>query len=116
MKEAKTLDKKDVEILSALDRMGGNVSAEQLAQILVYPSRTIRYRLSQLKASGYLKTLLAMSHELQFGLGDAVLLFDTTDSKRMGNLHLTETIPQPRKLRRVLPAGLIYQKYSVFLI
>ncbi|MGY5852634.1 MAG: Lrp/AsnC family transcriptional regulator, partial [Candidatus Thorarchaeota archaeon] len=91
--EPKKLDKKDAEILTALDRMGGNVSAERLAEILDYPARTIRYRLSKLKDSGYLTTLLAMSHELQFGLGDAVVLLDTTDSKRDLTLSLLDSFP-----------------------
>ncbi|MCK5239918.1 MAG: winged helix-turn-helix transcriptional regulator, partial [Candidatus Thorarchaeota archaeon] len=70
------LDRKDLHILSALGRLGGNVSAEELAQITGYKPRTIRYRLKRLRDEGYLTQLYAMTHEVKFGMGDSILILN----------------------------------------
>ncbi len=72
----KSLDTLDLQILSALNQLGGKASAELLSQILNHPARTIRYRLSKLKEAGYLKFLYAMTHDRKLGLGDALLTLD----------------------------------------
>ncbi|MHA1770318.1 MAG: winged helix-turn-helix transcriptional regulator [Candidatus Thorarchaeota archaeon] len=76
MSRKKPLDDLDLQILSALDQLGGKASAELLAQILNRSARTIRYRLSKLKEDGYLGFLYAQTHDRKLGLGDALICLD----------------------------------------
>ncbi|RLI48356.1 MAG: hypothetical protein DRO73_09530 [Candidatus Thorarchaeota archaeon] len=76
MSQRRQPDDLDLSILSALNRLGGKASAELLSELLGRPARTIRYRLSRLKANGYLKFLYAQTHDAKLGLGDVVLFVD----------------------------------------
>ncbi|MCF2136226.1 MAG: AsnC family transcriptional regulator [Candidatus Thorarchaeota archaeon] len=80
MSRKKPLDDLDLQILSALDQLGGKASAELLAQILNRSARTIRYRLSKLKEDGYLGFLYAQTHDRKLGLGDALICLDLAPS------------------------------------
>ncbi|MHA1479869.1 MAG: winged helix-turn-helix transcriptional regulator [Candidatus Thorarchaeota archaeon] len=65
------MDRKDLDIISALGKLGGKVSAEQLSKLLKVPARTVRHRLTRLKESGHLLHLYALSHERKIGAGDS---------------------------------------------
>ncbi len=77
------LDRKTMHLLHILKRVGGNISAERLSEILNdMPARTIRYRLAKLRKSGLLGTLFMQTHEVKFGLGDAIIIMDQGSKKR----------------------------------
>lgn len=79
------LDRKDLHILGAMGRLGGKISADELAVITNYAPRTIRYRLKRLRDEGYLTSLYAMTHEIRFGMGDSVLVLEESE-KSAGRL------------------------------
>ncbi|MFX0053821.1 MAG: Lrp/AsnC family transcriptional regulator [Promethearchaeota archaeon] len=83
------LDKKDLAIIGALDRVGAKVSAEQLGEVLGIPSRTIRYRLSRLRKKGLLYPPRALIHERKIGLGESVICMKVT---KLGAMHLPDII------------------------
>ena len=65
----KQLDRKDLDIINALGKLGGKVSAEQLSKLLDIPARTVRHRLTRLKESGHLVHLYTLSHMRKVGVG-----------------------------------------------
>jgi DNA-binding Lrp family transcriptional regulator len=74
------MDKKDLKILAALDRLGGNASAQEISDSiektmnLRIPARTIRYRLSTMMERGILLPSFLQSQERVVGLGEKVLV------------------------------------------
>ncbi len=75
------LDQKDLEILDALDQLGGNATAQEISEFLSsknpeqnYPARTIRYRVSMLTERGILLPQFLQTHERRIGLGEGILL------------------------------------------
>lgn len=75
---ARPLDQKDVDILGALDKLGGKSSTEELSQATGIPARTVRYRLQKMRDAGVLRSPRAFTHERKMGLGEAVLIVHTT--------------------------------------
>ncbi|MHA1908091.1 MAG: AsnC family transcriptional regulator [Candidatus Thorarchaeota archaeon] len=104
------LDRKDLNILGALGRLGGKISAEELAEITEYAPRTIRYRLKRLRDEGYLTHLYAMTHESKFGMGDAILVLEESN-KSAGRLQeALQEIPW------FYYQGATYGKYTGYMI
>lgn len=83
------LDKKDLAIIGAIDRVGAKASAEQLGEELGIPSRTVRYRLSRLRKKGLLDPPRALIHERKIGLGESTICMKVT---RLGAMHLPDII------------------------
>ncbi len=79
---ARPLDKKDVAILGALDKLGGKTPTEELSQVTGYPARTVRYRLQKLRETEVLKPSRAYTHERKMGLGECLLIVHTTPGSR----------------------------------
>lgn len=83
------LDQKDVDIIGALDRLGGKTSTEELHQALPnIPARTIRYRLTKMREAGDLYPAKTNTHERKLGLGENIILTDTT----LGSTPILEEI------------------------
>jgi len=72
------LDQKDVDILGALDFLGGKTSTEELSQRTGIPARTVRYRLQKMRDSQVLYPTRAYTHERKLGLGESLLIVHTT--------------------------------------
>jgi DNA-binding Lrp family transcriptional regulator len=72
------LDQKDVDIIGALDRLGGKTSTEELSQVTNIPARTVRYRLTKMRDAGVIYPTRTFTHERKLGLGEYIILADTT--------------------------------------
>lgn len=72
------LDQKDVDILGALDKLGGKTSTEELSQTTGIPARTVRYRLQKMRDTQTLLPARAFTHERKMGLGETLLIVNTT--------------------------------------
>lgn len=73
----------DEEVLDALIRLGGKVTAAELAQALGYKSdRTIRYRIQRLREEGVLGRLWPQTHDAKIGLGDANVILSLSERYR----------------------------------
>lgn len=94
-KNGKQLDRRGLDIISALGKLGGKVSAEQLCEILEpKPSaRTVRHRLSELRKSGYLVSLYTLSHEPKIGVGDGAFVVNEVTEHSALIREAIETIP-----------------------
>jgi DNA-binding Lrp family transcriptional regulator len=77
-RRTRQLDQKDVDILGALDRLGGKTSTEELSQATGYPARTVRYRLQKMRGAEVLQPPRAFTHERKLGLGESLLIVHTT--------------------------------------
>ncbi len=104
------LDRKDLNILGALGRLGGKISAEELAEITEYAPRTIRFRLKRLRDEGYLTSLYAMTHETRFGMGDSILVLEESEKSAGRLLEALNEIPW------FYYQGATYGKYTGYLI
>ncbi len=82
MTGTRPLDQKDIDILGALDVLGGKSSTEELSQRTGIPARTVRYRLQKLRDSGVLRPARTQTHERKLGLGENIILVDTTPGSR----------------------------------
>ncbi len=85
------LDEKDLDILDALDQLGGNATAQEISEFLKtrdppreYPARTIRYRVSMLTERGVLLPQFLQTHERRIGLGEGMLVVH--ESSGMGEV------------------------------
>ena len=76
------LDQKDVDILGALDALGGKSSTEELSLKTGVPARTVRYRLQKMRDAQVLQPARAFTHERKMGLGECLLIVDTTPGSR----------------------------------
>lgn len=72
------MDQKDVDILGALDALGGKCSTEELSQKTGYPARTVRYRLQRMRDTQVLLPARAFTHERKMGLGETIVIVHTT--------------------------------------
>ncbi|MFX1579224.1 MAG: winged helix-turn-helix transcriptional regulator [Promethearchaeota archaeon] len=70
---------KDSVLLDAITRLGGKITATELSEILDYPDRTIRYRITRLREKGYLGRVWPQTFDTKLGLGDAAVIFDLSD-------------------------------------
>jgi len=79
------LDEKDLKILTALDGLGGNASAQQISDYIhnvmekkkeekPIPARTIRYNISTLIERGVLLPPILQTDERKIGLGEGILI------------------------------------------
>ena len=91
----KALDQKDLRILEALERMGGNASAPEIAEALTptIPARTIRYRLSKLMERGILLPTFIQTCERKIGLGQQILVVQENQKKSEELEHLIRDLP-----------------------
>jgi DNA-binding Lrp family transcriptional regulator len=73
------LDQKDLRILTAIGRLGGKASTQELSESLGdIPPRTIRYRMKKLKEAKILSRRIVMTHERRMGLGESILVMQST--------------------------------------
>ncbi len=72
------LDQKDVDILGALDELGGKSSTEELSLKTGIPARTVRYRLKKMRNNKVLYPARIRTHERKLGVGENVLIVHTT--------------------------------------
>ncbi|MFW9800422.1 MAG: Lrp/AsnC family transcriptional regulator, partial [Candidatus Thorarchaeota archaeon] len=84
-----SIDRKDLDIISALDAIGAKASAKQLGETLGIPSRTVRYRISRMRRTGILYPPYAITHERKLGLGNNFVAMETS---RKGTRHLRDVI------------------------
>ncbi|UCE09493.1 MAG: winged helix-turn-helix transcriptional regulator [Candidatus Thorarchaeota archaeon] len=90
-----TLDEKDMDILIALNKLGGSASAPEVSEFLLesngqkIPARTVRYRISVLQERGILLPPYLETHERRLGLGEGILVLQESRG-RSG--HLEELI------------------------
>ncbi|MFX1263743.1 MAG: winged helix-turn-helix transcriptional regulator [Promethearchaeota archaeon] len=89
MTSEQSIDRKDLDIISALDEVGAKASAKKLSETLGIPSRTVRYRLSRLRRNGILHPPQAIPHERKIGLGEVFVAMETS---RKGTLLLPDVI------------------------
>ncbi len=68
------LDRKDLKILDALDKMGGNATALEIGEKIKVPARTVRYRISKLMERGILLPSFMQTYERRIGLGERILI------------------------------------------
>ncbi|MFW9907398.1 MAG: winged helix-turn-helix transcriptional regulator [Candidatus Thorarchaeota archaeon] len=104
LKKRWSIDKKDLKILTALDRLGGNASAQQISDYIhdnmqekkqtePIPARTIRYRLSTLIERGLLLPSYLQTDERRVGLGEGVLLLQEGSGMSQILEKLIQSIP-----------------------
>jgi DNA-binding Lrp family transcriptional regulator len=105
-----SLDRKDLDIIEALDKFGSKVSAEQLSDHLNIPSRTVRYRLAKLKSRGFLKPIRAITHERKIGLGENMIFVQELENRKISLLPLFQTIPYFSMVKNT------YGKFNGYLI
>ncbi len=91
----KALDQKDLRILEAIERMGGNASAPEIAEALTptIPARTIRYRLSKLMERGILLPTFIQTCERKIGLGQQILVVQENQQKSERLEQLIRDLP-----------------------
>lgn len=78
MTRNRPLDQKDVDILGALDALGGKTSTEELSRITSIPARTVRYRLKKMRDAEILYPARTFTHERKMGLGESLIVVHTT--------------------------------------
>ncbi len=100
-----SLDEKDLKILTAMDRLGGNASAQQISDYILdnveeskkkeyrIPARTIRYRLSTLMERGVLLPSFLQTDERKIGLGEGILVLQEIPGKSDDLEDLIKQIP-----------------------
>ena len=72
------MDKKDLQIVTALESKGGKVSTEELSAITGYPARTVRFRLTRLRDKKALYKSTTMTHERRMGLAENIMVMKST--------------------------------------
>ncbi len=73
-----SIDRKDLDIIGALDELGAKASAKKLSAAVGIPPRTVRYRLTRLRRTGMLQPPQAIPHERRIGLGEVFVAMETT--------------------------------------
>ncbi|MGY5880056.1 MAG: winged helix-turn-helix transcriptional regulator [Candidatus Thorarchaeota archaeon] len=82
LKEKKKPKLTDEKLLDAMVRLGGKVTATELAQVLGFPERTVRYRIKRLHEKDLLGRVWPQTLDSKIGLGDANLIFDISERYR----------------------------------
>lgn len=72
------LDQKDVDILGALEDLGGKTPTEELSLKTGIPARTVRYRLKKMRDKEVLYPARTFTHERKLGLGESILIIHST--------------------------------------
>ncbi|MHA1962947.1 MAG: winged helix-turn-helix transcriptional regulator [Candidatus Thorarchaeota archaeon] len=67
-----------MKIIGAIDKLGPKVSTEEVGELLGLPPRTVRYRLKRLRETGVLSPTRVMALERKMGLGENIVLVNTT--------------------------------------
>ncbi|MHA2425870.1 MAG: winged helix-turn-helix transcriptional regulator [Candidatus Thorarchaeota archaeon] len=99
-----SLDEKDLKILTALDGLGGNASAQQISDYIhdnmkgdvdekPIPARTVRYRISTLMERGVLLPSFLLTDERKIGLGEGILVLEEVPGKSDTLEELIQKIP-----------------------
>ncbi|MHA2159015.1 MAG: winged helix-turn-helix transcriptional regulator [Candidatus Thorarchaeota archaeon] len=70
----KKLDRKDIDIIGALARLGPKMSTEEVSELVDIPARTVRYRIKKLRETGMLRPSRVMALERRMGLGERVFI------------------------------------------
>ncbi len=73
---------KDLKIVRALDKYGPKATMKELSVTLKIPPRTLRYRLSRLRAQGYLQPFRYFTYERKIGLGEQIVVLDLSSSEK----------------------------------
>ncbi len=73
-----SIDRKDLDIIGALDELGAKASAKKLSEAVGIPARTVRYRLSRLRRIGILRAPEAIPYGRKIGLGEVFVAMDTS--------------------------------------
>ncbi|MFW9844963.1 MAG: winged helix-turn-helix transcriptional regulator [Candidatus Thorarchaeota archaeon] len=81
-KEMKKPKLTDEQLLNAMIRLGGKVTATELAQVLGFPDRTIRYRIKRLYEKNLLGRVWPQTLDSKIGLGDLNLFLDISERYR----------------------------------
>ncbi|MFX0108117.1 MAG: winged helix-turn-helix transcriptional regulator [Candidatus Hodarchaeota archaeon] len=81
LRKSAALDEKDLSILAAMDKMGGNASAQEIGEELGIPPRTVRYRISVMTERGLLLPSFLETHERRVGLGEKILVVQENAGK-----------------------------------
>ncbi|MFX1483551.1 MAG: winged helix-turn-helix transcriptional regulator [Promethearchaeota archaeon] len=77
---ARRPDRKDMDIISALDRLGPKVSTEEVSDIVGIPARTVRYRIQRMRETGVLCPTRVMALERRMGLGESIFVVNATSA------------------------------------
>lgn len=80
-------DRKDMDIIGALDKLGPKMSTEEVSEIVDIPARTVRYRIKRLRETGVLSPTRVMALERRMGLGESIFL---VNAKSDGYQHLPD--------------------------
>ena len=104
------LDQKDVDILGALEELGGKTSTEELSLKTGIPARTVRYRLKKMRDNKVLYPAKTLTHERKLGLGEIVLIVHTTP----GSDSILEKIFH--KIASLYFWGRTYGRYNGYII
>lgn len=70
----KKLDRKDIDIIGAISRLGPKMSTEEVSELVDIPARTVRYRIKKLRETGMLRPSRVMALERRMGLGENVFI------------------------------------------
>lgn len=98
------MDEKDLKILTALDGLGGNASAQQISDYIhkemkeekgeePIPARTVRYRISTLFERGVLLPSMLQTDERKIGLGEGILILQEGPAMSRILENLVQQIP-----------------------
>ncbi|MFW9843960.1 MAG: Lrp/AsnC family transcriptional regulator [Candidatus Thorarchaeota archaeon] len=110
MTRNRPLDQKDVEILGALDKLGGKTSTEDLSKATGIPARTVRYRLQKMRDASILSPSRTYTHERKMGMGEAIILIHTTP----GSNEILEKMF--RKIRSIYFWSSTYGRYNGYIL
>ncbi len=80
MRSRASFDNKALKIVRALDKYGPKVTMKELSEILKIPPRTLRYRLSGLRAQEYLQPFRFSTREKRIGLGENIVVLDLSSN------------------------------------
>lgn len=81
-KSRASFDTKDLKIVRALDKYGPKATMKELSATLKIPPRTLRYRLSRLRAHGYLQPFRYFTYERKIGLGEQIVVLNLSSSEK----------------------------------
>ncbi|MFX0124927.1 MAG: winged helix-turn-helix transcriptional regulator, partial [Candidatus Hodarchaeota archaeon] len=93
MNPKKVLDRKDLDIISALDSLGPKATTQQISKALNIPDRTVRYRLKGLKKNGFLQPLYPLIYDRKLGLGEHIVLVQEVGRNKRLLEEVLQAIP-----------------------
>ncbi len=88
-----SLDPLDKKIIRALEEHGAKVSTRELSELLGKSDRTIRYRISKMKESGFVCKAKVRTHERKLGLAEYVLVVSSSTANESTLKKIIEEVP-----------------------